>query len=44
MPDTIPLSVLDHSPIRVGGTAADALMKQLRRDADYKAWASAFLD
>jgi len=31
-------------PAEVTGTAPEALMKQLRRDADYKAWASAFLD
>ena len=31
-------------PAEVTGTASDALMKQLRRDAAYKAWASAFLD
>jgi len=31
-------------PAEIAGTAPDALMKQFRRDADYKAWAAAFLD
>jgi len=32
------------APATITGTAPDALMKQLRRDAAYKAWAAAFLN
>jgi oxaloacetate decarboxylase len=32
------------APAEITGIAPDALMKRLRRDADYKAWMAAFLD